>query len=217
MIQLENIQKSYKNNPVLSGFNLNVSEGEMIAIMGRSGVGKSTLLNILAGLEKADKGKYLYKNQSIHKKNINSLATFRRDNIGFILQNYPLIDSKNVFDNIALPLKYSKVPKDIIHHKVTKILIELEIIDCKDKGPTMLSGGQAQRVAIARALIQDPELILADEPTGSLDEESEENVMSLCEDLNNKGKTVIIVTHDREVAEKCRQIYYIKNGECVQV
>ncbi|MEI3614840.1 ABC transporter ATP-binding protein [Pseudogracilibacillus sp. SO30301A] len=216
LIQLKNIQKSYKKNSVLKGLNLEVEQGEMIAIMGRSGVGKSTLLNIIAGIDKPDKGAYLYKNQPIHNQSINSLASFRRDNIGFILQNNPLIDSKNVFNNIALPLEYSRVSKEMIQKKVTNVLTNLEILNCKDKYPSMLSGGEAQRVAIARALVQDPEVILADEPTGSLDEESEENVMNLCQELNKEGKTVIIVTHDRRIAEKCEKIYNIKNGKCAE-
>lgn len=212
LIQLKDIQKRYKNNIVLDGLNLEVAKGDMIAIMGKSGVGKSTLLNIIAGLDKPDKGQYLYKDRPIHQQSIHDLAAFRRKHIGFILQNHPLIDSKNVFHNIALPLEYSKMSKNTIQKKANKILSDLEIIHCKDKYPSMLSGGEAQRVAIARALIQEPELILADEPTGSLDEETEENVMNLSQKLNNQGKTVIVVTHDRTVAEKCQKIYQIKKG-----
>lgn len=164
LIQLKDVYKSYKKNSVLKGLDLEIYKGEMIAIMGKSGSGKSTLLNILAGLDQLDKGMYFYKNKPIHQQNISSLASFRRYNIGFILQNYPLIDSKNVFDNIALPLKYSKATKEIIREKVTQVLSNLDILDCKDKWPEMLSGGQAQRVAIARALVLEPETILADEP-----------------------------------------------------
>src|SRR5699024_11369594 len=141
----------------------------------------------------------------IHQQMLPYLTSFRRKNIGYIVKTHPLNDIKNFFHNIALPLEYSKMSKNTIQKKVNKILSDLEIIDCKEKYPSMLSGGEAQRVAIARALIQEPELILADEPTGSLDEETEENVMNLSQELNNQGKTVIVVTHDRTVAEKCQK------------
>lgn len=143
------------------------------------------------------------------------MAQFRRQKIGFILQHYPLIDSKNVFDNVALPLRYGKYPKKEIKARIKQQLLALGLDHLEERWPEMLSGGEAQRVAIARALIQQPELILADEPTGSLDEASEEEILTLFKELNQQGKTVILVTHDRRVAETCHKIYYIRDGICV--
>lgn len=218
MIQLKGLCKSYldgkKKLEVLKGIDLDVKKGDMIAIMGRSGSGKSTLLNILAGLEQIDSGEYVYDQERINDKSLNELADFRRRKIGFILQNYPLIDSKNVFDNVALPLRYSKQSKKEIHEKVTNLLSSLHIEHLKDRWIDMLSGGEAQRVAIARALVQNPELILADEPTGSLDEKSEKEVLTLCKTLNEQGKTLILVTHHPQVASICQKTYTIRDGEC---
>ncbi|MDQ0178065.1 ABC transporter ATP-binding protein [Bacillus chungangensis] len=218
MIQLKGLCKSYldgkKKLEVLKGIDLDVKKGDMIAIMGRSGSGKSTLLNILAGLEQIDSGEYFYDQERINDKSLNELADFRRRKIGFILQNYPLIDSKNVFDNVALPLRYSKQSKKEIHEKVTNLLSSLHIEHLKDRWIDMLSGGEAQRVAIARALVQNPELILADEPTGSLDEKSEKEVLALCKTLNEQGKTLILVTHHPQVASICHKTYTIRDGKC---
>lgn len=221
MIQLKEIKKTYfmgkQQIEVLKGIDLEVNKGEMIAIMGRSGSGKSTLLNILAGLDKPDHGIYLYQQETIHEKTLNDLAEFRRKRIGFILQNYPLIDSKNVFDNVALPLKYSNIPKKEMTDKVTTMLSTLRIEYVQSRSVDMLSGGEAQRVAIARALIQQPELILADEPTGSLDEESETEILALCKQLNDEGKTLIIVTHNPHVAEICHKKYKIHDGKLIMM
>lgn len=219
MIQVKELKKSYsvgkRRLDVLKGINLEVEAGDMLAIMGRSGSGKSTLLNILAGLEQADSGMYWYQQEAIHERNLKELAEFRRKKIGFILQNYALIDSKNVFENVALPLRYSKKPEDVIREKVKGILASLEIERLEKQAVDQLSGGEAQRVAIARALIQDPELILADEPTGSLDEETENELLGLFETLNQQGKTIIMVTHSPQVAERCQETIHIKDGRCI--
>ncbi|MDR6226669.1 ABC transporter ATP-binding protein [Desmospora profundinema] len=219
MIQVKELKKSYpvgkKKLEVLKGVDLEIEKGDMIAIMGRSGSGKSTLLNILAGLDLADSGTYRYEQDQISDLNLDELADFRRKKIGFILQNYALIDSKNVFENVALPLRYSKESDDEIKEKVKKILSSLDIEELKEQAVDQLSGGQAQRVAIARALIQSPELILADEPTGSLDEETEKEILALFKDLNQQGKTIILVTHNPQVAEICDQTVYIRDGRCL--
>ncbi|MGC5326768.1 ABC transporter ATP-binding protein [Brevibacillus sp. SYSU BS000544] len=221
MININGLKKSYlvgtKPFEVLRGIDLEVKSGDMIAIMGRSGSGKSTLLNIIAGLDKCENGTYLYNDQNVSNMNHSELANFRKKNIGFILQNYALIDSKNVFQNVALPLYYSKKSKKEIQEKVEHTLLLLGIEELMYKSIEMLSGGEMQRVAIARALIQDAELILADEPTGSLDEQTEKEILSIFKDLNKQGKTIIIVTHDQQVADICHKTYLIKEGRCLAV
>ncbi|SMO89922.1 ABC transporter ATP-binding protein [Melghirimyces algeriensis] len=217
MITLKGLTKSYRSGErkidVLKRINLEIEQGDMLAIMGRSGTGKSTLLNILAGLDTADQGTYQYKQVKISDMNGNERARFRKQNIGFIIQNYTLIDSKNVFENIALPLRYSKLSKGEIIDKVDRVLADLKITELKEKDVDMLSGGEMQRVAIARALIQDPDLILADEPTGSLDEQTEEEILNIFKKLNQEGKTLVIVTHDQVVADWCYKIYYMQDGK----
>ncbi|EEM01715.1 ABC transporter [Bacillus pseudomycoides] len=216
MIRLVDLEKTYKTKKkyqtVLKKINLTVEKGEMLAIMGRSGAGKSTLLHILAGLEKETSGKYNFQDKDITKLNYRELALFRKNNIGFILQNHALIEEKNIFDNIALPLLYSKNSKKEIRSKVLKIMRELGLEDKSDQYPSELSGGESQRVAIARALINDPDLILADEPTGSLDEDTEQIILNLFKKINTLGKTFILVTHDETVAHICNRVIKIKDG-----
>lgn len=184
----------------------------MLAIMGRSGAGKSTLLHILAGLEKPNGGSYYFQDKDITQLSYKELALFRKNNIGFILQNHALIEDKNIFDNVALPLLYGKASKKEIYSKVLKILQEMGLEDKVDQYPSELSGGEAQRIAIARALINDPDLILADEPTGSLDEETEQTILNLFTQLNRIGKTFILVTHDETVANVCNRVIRLKDG-----
>ncbi|EJV74378.1 ABC transporter ATP-binding protein [Bacillus cereus] len=216
MIKLINLEKSYKlgkkEQYVLQGIDLVVESGEMLAIMGRSGAGKSTLLHILAGLEKPSNGCYYFQEKDITQLNYKELALFRKNNIGFILQNHALIEDKNIFDNVALPLIYGRVSKEEIRSKVLKILQELGLEDKIDQYPSELSGGEAQRIAIARALINDPDLVLADEPTGSLDEDTEQTILDLFTQLNRLGKTFILVTHDETVANICNRVIRLKDG-----
>lgn len=220
LINAIDLYKYYKRGThvtkALDGISLQIEEGEMLAIMGRSGSGKSTLLNVLGGIDNIDNGKYFYKNKEILLNNPKKLTSFRLNKIGFILQNFALIGYKNAFDNVALPLKYQRYSKKEINAKVMVLLNKVGLGDKADKYPFELSGGECQRVAIARALINNPELILADEPTGSLDLKTEEDIMDIFTHLNQKlGKTIIIVTHDLDVAKKCTRIINICDGKIV--
>ncbi|OUB63547.1 ABC transporter ATP-binding protein [Bacillus thuringiensis] len=216
MIKLEKIQKNYstgnRTENVLKEINLTIEKGEMLAITGRSGTGKSTLLHILGGMELPTNGKYYFSGKEVASFNYKELASWRKENIGFILQNYVLIEEKNIFDNVALPLLYAKKSKGEIKSKVFSLLEQLGLEDKAYQYPHELSGGQAQRVAIARALVNDPELILADEPTGSLDTETEKNILNIFKKINDEGKTFILVTHDETVSSMCNRTVKIIDG-----
>ncbi len=216
MIELNNIHKTFgKGNTTvhaLKGTNLNVAENEMLAIMGKSGSGKSTLLNILGGLCAYDKGSYTFNGKALDFSKQKNLLEFRRNMVGIVLQSFALLDDINVYENIALPLKYRKLSKKEINRQVDEVLAMLEIEDKKKAYPNQLSGGQQQRVAIARAMIKKPEILLADEPTGSLDEETEKDVLEIFERIHESGKIIIIATHDKTVADCCDRTVVLKNG-----
>lgn len=215
MITVSNLQKSYKVGhkqfDVLKNVSFTVQKGTMVSIMGRSGSGKSTLLHILAGLEKGH-GTYLFADQNVSEKTIAELSRFRRKHIGLVLQNYAMCDYKNIFENIALPLRYTKTGRNEVEATVRSLAGSLGLNDVLNSFPNMLSGGELQRVAIARALVQDPDVILADEPTGSLDEATEGEILNILKDLNEQGKTIIVVTHDLQVAHICHRHLVIKDG-----
>lgn len=216
LLSLENITKSYdKKSIVLNEFNLSVNTGEMVAIMGKSGSGKSTVLNIISGIESADSGRYIFKGNDMSKVSGDKMTVFRRENIGFVLQHFALIENNSVFKNIALPLYLKHESKNVIKGKVLELAKNLEIENKLDKKPKQLSGGEAQRVAIARAIINQPSLILADEPTGALDENTGIKIMQIFRKLHQKGHTFIIVTHDSSVAEMCDRTIKIKDGKNV--
>jgi len=200
----------------LNGATRSIKKGEMCAIMGKSGSGKSTLLYVMAGLNKVDSGEYEFAGNRVNLKNPNALSKFRRDNIGLVVQNFALIEDQTVFYNVALPLKYLGVKKKEIRRRVEEMLKLLEIDDKATNYPGQLSGGQQQRVSIARALIKEPEVILADEPTGSVDEATEDNIMALFRKVNTElGKTVVIVTHDDKVGMLCDRIIRLADGVVV--
>lgn len=191
--------------------NLNINEGQKIAIMGKSGSGKTTLLKLIAGLIKPDTGNIFFEDKNLREMSANEMSANRLNNIGFIFQNNPMIESKNVFDNIALPLKYLGIEKKIINHKVRDISKSLAVDDLLLENPIYLSGGEKQRVGIARALITEPKLILADEPTGSLDAETEAMVLNIFQKIELTRTSFIMVTHDVSVANICDEIYTLQD------
>ncbi|KEQ24243.1 ABC transporter ATP-binding protein [Paenibacillus tyrfis] len=218
-IELKNITKVYSNTDVTSralhDVCLKVNKGEMIAIMGRSGSGKSTLLNIIGCLDKATSGEYILEGMHVNHLNHKQLAKIRNQKIGFIFQNYSLIPKYTALENVMLPLLYRKMPYKECKKLAVEALEKFDLIDARNKKPHQLSGGQQQRVAIARAIVGEPEFILADEPTGALDQQNGQDVMLLLKNLNRAGKTIIIVTHDETIADYCEKRIYMKDGTVV--
>ena len=219
IISLRGICKTYgKGDGLVTALNpidLDIQKGEMVAIMGKSGSGKSTLLNLLAGLDVPDSGTYVYDGKEINTKNQNKMAKFRRSDVGFVVQHFALIDEYSVQQNIALPLRYGKLKGVSTKKRVKEIAERLEIADKLRKYPSQLSGGQAQRVAIARAIAHKPSLLLADEPTGALDEETGKSIMNLFREINKEGTTVIVVTHDANVASFCQRTIRLHDGNII--
>jgi len=216
MIKLSNIYKSYAMDQnrfmALKGIDLQIKEGEFVAIMGQSGSGKSTLLNVLGILDDYDSGEYYLDGKLIKDLTDLEAAAFRNKTIGFVFQSFNLIATKTAIENVALPLFYQGASRE---ERITKALALLKLMGLKDWAkhkPDQLSGGQKQRVAIARALITDPKIILADEPTGALDSQTSIEIMELLKDINDSGKTVIVVTHEVEVANKTNRIIRLKDG-----
>lgn len=215
-IELSHIYKTYsgdvgKRYPVLQDLNFSMQSGEMVAIVGKSGAGKSTLLRILGLLETADKGSYMLGGSDVikQKKQWNKL---RNQKIGFVMQDYALIDKLSVYDNIAAPMYISHTPYKKIENRVAGLVERFGIGELLEKKVCQLSGGEAQRVAIARAIVQQPELLLADEPTGSLDEENAQIVMKTLHLLHEQGNSIVLVTHDQRIAKQCEKVYYLKDG-----
>lgn len=215
LLELENICKSFKIGDstmvVHKDLNFSVERGELVAVMGKSGCGKTTLLNILAGVDYPDSGKYMFDGKEVVIKNTNAGIKFRRNKIGMILQHFALINDYTVYDNVEMGLWETKLSKTDRKKKVEEVLSRLGILNLKDQYPDKLSGGEKQRVAIGRAIVCNPMLVLADEPTGSLDSETEKEIIDLIKDLNRTlGMTFIIVTHDEEVAESCGRIVLLQ-------
>lgn len=217
MIEIRNCLKVYdKTNIVLDHINLSVKSGEMVAIIGESGVGKSTLLNIIGTIDKMTEGEYLFDNKEISKLKNKEISQFRNKHIGFVFQLYYLIPQLTVYENLEVPLNYAKIPIKTRDDMISKVLNQLGIEHLIDKNVDNLSGGEKQRVAIARAIINEPRLIIADEPTGNLDNRNTQNIMNLFHDINKTGITIIIVTHDLEVAKQCQKVYEIVKGKLIE-
>ncbi|MFL2587346.1 MAG: ABC transporter ATP-binding protein [Flavobacteriaceae bacterium] len=220
MIQINNLHKSYKMGSsslhVLKGIDLKIDEGELVAIMGSSGSGKSTLLNILGMLDIADEGNYLLDNVLIKDLTETIAANYRNRFLGFVFQSFNLINYKNAIENVALPLYYQGLKRKIRQQKALEYLKKVGLKDWAKHLPSELSGGQKQRVAIARAMASEPKVLLADEPTGALDSNTSNEVMSLIQKINNDGKTILVVTHEIEIAQMCKRIITLKDGVIVE-
>ena len=215
-IEAKDIHKTFGKGDAavhaLRGVSLSVDKGEMVAVMGKSGSGKSTLLNILGGLMTMDEGELYVGGTKVDFRKKKYLLNYRRREVGFVVQYFALIDDMNVYKNVSLPLRYQGIPRAKIKQRTTKMLRHLGIEEKAKAYPSELSGGQQQRAAIARALVKNARIILADEPTGALDEGTGDDVMKLFQRLKKKDRAIIIVTHDNKVAEYCDRVVYLRDG-----
>jgi putative ABC transport system ATP-binding protein len=220
MIEIKDLHKSYKmgNNAlhVLKGINFTVEEGELVAIMGSSGSGKSTLLNILGMLDVADSGEYTLDGVPIKNLNETKAANYRNKFLGFVFQSFNLINYKSALENVALPLYYQRVPRKERQERALKYLDQVGLKEWANHLPSELSGGQNQRVAIARAMASEPKVLLADEPTGALDSTTSYEVMDLIQKINDLGNTILVVTHEDDIAHMCKRIVYLRDGVIVE-
>lgn len=217
ILELKGIYKNYQQGkmtvPVLKDVNFSMEEGEYVAIMGPSGSGKTTLMNIIGCLDKATEGSFLLDGQDIRSCSENEMSDLRLHKIGFVFQSFHLLPRQSALSNVEMPLNYARVPKKERRAKALKALDRVGLSDRVDFRPNQLSGGQMQRVAIARAIVNNPKLLLADEPTGALDSKSGAQVMELFKTLNEEGVSVLMITHDPEIAAHAKRVVTIRDGE----
>ena len=216
MIEIQELNKSYpignSSLHVLKGIDLKIKEGELVAIMGSSGSGKSTLLNIIGMLDNYDSGSYKLDNVPIKDLDETKAAKYRNKFLGFVFQSFNLINYKTALENIALPLYYQGISRNERQKVAIEYLKKVGLADWAEHLPSELSGGQKQRIAIARALASQPKVLLADEPTGALDSTTSEEVMDLIKQINKEGKTILVVTHEQDIANMCKRIITLKDG-----
>ena len=220
MIEIKDLHKSYQMGSnslhVLKGINFSVEAGELVAIMGSSGSGKSTLLNILGMLDEANEGSYVLDGVPIKNLNETKAAQYRNKFLGFVFQSFNLINYKTAAENVALPLYYQRMPRKERQEKAIKYLEQVGLKDWATHLPSELSGGQKQRVAIARAMAAEPKVLLADEPTGALDTKTSYEVMDLIQQINDEGRTILVVTHENDIAQMTKRIVNLRDGLIIE-
>lgn len=222
LIEVKNLSKTYVSGEVetkaLCGASFKIEKGEFVAIMGPSGSGKSTLMQILGFLDKPTGGEYLYQNRKVENYSDDELSVVRNQEVGFVFQAFNLLPRTTVYENVELPLLYDteKINKEIHKNKINKALEAVSLTHRASYFSNQISGGQKQRVAIARALVNDPKVIFADEPTGNLDSKSGKKIMEIFKKLNQEGKTIILITHEKEIAKYARRVIRVEDGEVVK-
>ncbi len=219
MIETKQLRKIFKSADIetvaLAGIDLKVEEGEFVSVMGPSGCGKTTLLNLLGMIDAATSGVYRFMGKEVFQLNEKQITRLRKQNIGFVFQNFNLIEELSIWENIELPLIYQGIKKSERKRRVREVVDRLEITHRKDLLPVQLSGGQQQRVAVARAIVTKPRLLLADEPTGNLDSMHGEEVMNILDELNKEGMTIVMVTHSHHDASYSRRIVHLFDGQII--
>ncbi len=217
MIKMEKIWRVFDIGKVkveaLRGIDLDIKEGEFMAIMGPSGSGKSTLMHIMGCLDTPSKGSYALDGEKIEELDDNQLAEIRNEKVGFVFQSFNLLPYANAYENVELPLIFKGVNASQRHKKVLEVLERVGLSDRMNHKPSELSGGQQQRVAIARAMVNDPRIIMADEPTGNLDSQSGKEIINLFNDLWKQGNTIVMITHDESIAQRCERVIHLKDGK----